>query len=261
MQRVKIGIEGLDQALKGGIPKGSTVLVSGSPGTGKTILCLSFVYYGATKFNEAGVFASTDQTEAEVRTMAKNFGWDIAELEKENKLRLFHLDVTSYKDMGYLATLEGLIREIGAKRLVIDSITTLMEFLTPVEVREMGFELIEAIGKIVPVPVSEATVARCVLMRLIKKLKEMGCTCLLTSELPESGEWLSRDTMSEFLCDGIIVLRYFEYATGKPRSLIVRKMRYSDHSTEVWDMEISEKGIIVKPPEKGLVIPKILDTS
>jgi len=75
--------------------------------------------------------------------------------------------------------------------------------------------------------------------------------------LPEEGNWLSRDTCSEFLADGVILLRYFEYAVGKPRSLMVRKMRYSDHSTEPWDMEISKEGIKVKPPEKGIVVPKL----
>ena len=60
MERVKTGIEGLDQALHGGIPKGNVILLSGSAGTGKTLVCLSFIYHGATKFNEPGIYISTD---------------------------------------------------------------------------------------------------------------------------------------------------------------------------------------------------------
>jgi circadian clock protein KaiC len=257
MQRVKTGIDGLDEALNGGIPRGNIILVSGSPGTGKTILCLSFLYSGATKFDEAGVFVSTDQTEDEIRELAGKFGWDLKKLEAKDMLRLFHLDVTRYEDMEYLGSIERLIREVKAKRLVVDSFSTLTEFLVPIESREERLKLFEVLEKIVPVPVSEAAIARRVLIKLVKKLREWGCTCLVTSELPEEGKWLSRDTVSEFLCDGIILLRYFEYATGRPRSLMVRKLRYSKHSTEPWDMGITDKGIVVKPPEKGIVVPRL----
>ena len=256
MERVPTGIEGLDQALNGGIPKGNVILVSGSAGTGKTLLGLSFIYYGATKFNEPGIFISTDQTPEEIRMQAKNFGWDLEELEKKNMLRLYHIDVTSEKDMAYLKKLDKLAKEINAKRIVLDSLTTVTEFLTPMEIKK-GTKLFQTLEAIVPVPMSEAIIAKNVLMRIIKHLKSTGCTCIVTSELPEEGNWLSRDTCSEFLADGVILLRYFEYATGKPRSLIVRKLRYSSHSTEPWDMDITEKGIEVKPPEKGIVVPKL----
>jgi len=256
MERVKTGIEGLDQALNGGIPKGNIILISGSAGTGKTLICLSFIYYGATKFNEPGIFISTDQTPEEIKAQAKNFGWDLEELEKRKMLRIYHIDITTEKDMVYLKKIDKLAKEIKAKRIVLDSLTTITEFLTPLEIKK-GSKLFETLEAIVPVPMSEAIIAKNVLMKIIKYLKSTGCTCLVTSELPEEGNWLSRDTCSEFLADGVILLRYFEYAVGRPRSLMVRKMRYSDHSTEPWDMEISKEGIKVKPPEKGIVVPKL----
>jgi len=256
MERVKTGIEGLDQALHGGIPKGNVILLSGSAGTGKTLVCLSFIYHGATKFNEPGIYISTDQTPEELRLQARNFGWDLEALEKKNMLRLYHVDVTSEKDMQYLKKLDKVAKEIKAKRVVLDSLTTVTEFLTPFEIRK-GMKLFETLEAISPVPMTEAIVAKNVLMKIINYLKSTGCTCLVTSELPEEGPWLSRDTCSEFLVDGIILLRYFEYAVGKPRSLMVRKLRYSDHSSEPWDMIISKEGITVKPPEKGIVVPKL----
>jgi len=256
MERVKTGIEGLDQALNGGIPKGNVILVSGSAGTGKTLIGLSFVYYGATKFNEPGILISTDQTPEEIKAQAKNFGWDLEDLEKKKMLRIYHIDVTKEKDMVYLKKVDKLAKEIKAKRIVLDSLTTVTEFLTPLEIKK-GTKLFETLEAIVPVSMSEAIVAKNVLMKIIKYLKSTGCTCIVTSELPEESPWLSRDTCSEFLVDGVILLRYFEFATGKPRSLMIRKMRYSDHSTEPWDMIITSKGIEVKPPEKGIVVPKL----
>jgi len=253
MERVKTGIEGLDQALNGGIPKGNIILISGSAGTGKTLICLSFIYYGATKFNEPGIFISTDQTPEEIKAQAKNFGWDLEELEKKKMLRIYHIDITTEKDMVYLKKIDKLAKEIKAKRIVLDSLTTITEFLTPLEIKK-GSKLFETLEAIVPVPMSEAIIAKNVLMKIIKYLKSTGCTCLVTSELPEEGNWLSRDTCSEFLADGVILLKALTITGEIGKSLIIRKMRYSDHDKDVHPLEITEEGVKVLPPEKGIKI-------
>jgi circadian clock protein KaiC len=252
MEKVKTGIEGLDEALNGGIPKGNVILVSGSAGTGKTFLGMSFLYYGAIKFNEPGVLVSTDQTEKEVREQAKDLNWNLEQLEKKKLLRIHHIDVTEEKDMGYLKKIEKLVKETKAKRVVIDSLTTLTEFLAPAEVKK-STKLFEALDSIVTVPLSESIVAKTILIKIIKKLKELGCTSIVTSELPEEGNWLSRDTVSEFLCDGVITLRPFKYAR-KDVDLIIVKLRYGSHSKDIHKIYITEKGVEVKPAEKGVVI-------
>jgi circadian clock protein KaiC len=252
MERVKTGIEGLDQALNGGIPKGNVILVSGSAGTGKTLIGLSFVYYGATKFNEPGILISTDQTPEEIKAQAKNFGWDLEDLEKKKMLRIYHIDVTEEKDMVYLKKVDKLAKEIKAKRIVLDSLTTVTEFLTPLEIKK-GTKLFETLEAIVPVSMSEAIVAKNVLMKIIKYLKSTGCTCIVTSELPEESPWLSRDTCSEFLVDGVITLRPFKYARNDIDLLVV-KLRYGSHSKDLHKIYITEKGVEVKPAEKGVVI-------
>jgi len=252
MERVKTGIDGLDEALGGGIPKGNVILVSGSAGTGKTLLALSFIYYGATKFNEPGIFISTDQTPEEIKEQAKNFGWNLEELEKKDLLRLYHIDVTQEKDMVYLKKLDKLVKEINAKRIVIDSLTTVTEFLTPLEIKK-GTKIFETLEALVPVPMSEAIIAKNILIKIIKYLKSTGCTCIVTSELPEEGQWLSRDTCSEFLTDGVITLRPFKYARNDVDLLVV-KLRYGNHSKDIHKIFITEKGVEVKPAEKGVII-------
>jgi circadian clock protein KaiC len=252
MERVKTGIEGLDEALKGGIPKGNVILVSGSAGTGKTLLSLSFIYYGATKYKEPGIYISTDQTPEELRTQAKAFGWDLEALEKSKMLRLYHIDVTEEKNMTYLKKLDKFAKEIKAKRIVLDSLTTITEFLTPFELKK-GTRLFETLEAITPVTMTEAIVAKNVLLKILNYLKATGCTSLVTSELPESGQWLSRDTVSEFLADGVITLRPFKYARSDIDLLVV-KLRYGNHSKDLYKINITEKGIEVKPAEKGVVI-------
>jgi circadian clock protein KaiC len=98
-------------------------------------------------------------------------------------------------------------------------------------------------------------VAKTTLFRLIGELKKLNCTTLLTSELPEQGNWLSRDTVSEFICDGVIILRYLEYAAGgMPRSMLVRKMRGTKYDTNVFSMDITDDGIKILPLKKGIVV-------
>lgn len=254
MERVKTGIVGLDNALMGGIPKGNVILVSGSAGTGKTLLVLSFIYYGATMYHEPGIFISTDQNPEEIRTQAKNFGWNLEELEKKKMLRLYHIDVTEEKDMHYLKAIDKMVKETKAKRLVIDSLTTITEYLAPMEFQKSkDAKLFDALDSIIPVTMSESIIAKNVLIRILKKIKSVGVTSMVTSELPEEGNYLSRDTVSEFLTDGVIMLKPFKYARGDV-DLIVAKLRYGNHSKDIHKISITENGVQVKPAEKGVII-------
>jgi KaiC/GvpD/RAD55 family RecA-like ATPase len=87
-------------------------------------------------------------------------------------------------------------------------------------------------------------------------LKSTGVTSLLIAEIPEEKtKALSRFGFEEFLADGIIILHYLEYAAGgTPRSLLIRKMRRTDHGTDIYPIEITKTGIKLLPPKKGLVL-------
>jgi circadian clock protein KaiC len=254
IEKIKTGIGELDKILLGGIPKGSTVLVSGAAGTGKTIFCLEFAYKGAQTFKEPSVYITTEQSEEELKKQLKTFGWDPEPLIKKNLLKIIKIDII--KGDSYINKITNIVKQIKAKRLVVDSLTTLSEFFVSADIEEKrGVELIKTIENIFPIPLSESLVAKTILFRLIGELKKLNCTTLLTSELPEQGNWLSRDTVSEFICDGVIILRYLEYAAGgMPRSILVRKMRGTKYDTSVFSMDITEDGIKILPLKKGIIV-------
>ncbi|MFX1559606.1 MAG: ATPase domain-containing protein, partial [Promethearchaeota archaeon] len=156
MTRAKTGITGLDELIGGGIIKGSTVLVSGQSGSGKTIFGLQFLYNGITKYNEPGVYVALETRPNELRAEATQFGWDLQDLEQKNALII--IDAASGKaglptsqkyalrrgfDMSTLA--EEIYRAIDdtkAKRLVIDCISGLgIRFNEPSEVRTELFRI------------------------------------------------------------------------------------------------------------------------
>ncbi len=132
---VQTGNRGLDAILKGGILKGHSILVEGGPGSGKTILALQFLYEGAMKMNEPGILLSLDVHPAKLYRDAAGFGWDLKRLEREGKLKLILASVQSTLEQlqGEKSPLEEEIRKIGARRIVVDSITLLRDMVTDVK--------------------------------------------------------------------------------------------------------------------------------
>lgn len=236
MERVKTGIPALDDLLGGGFPKGSTILVSGDSGTGKTIFCMQYLYWGATKDNEPGIMVTFEERPQDLRRECLQFGWDVAALEEEGKLAI--VDVTSTRsgapsreryvaprDMGVealITTVYQIGREIGASRVGIDSIPAL------------GL-MYEDRGEI-----------RRNLFKLSNLLLEMGVTAIMTTEKPMGG-YLGTYGFEEYLTRGVIALKIEEQSGQLRRSLIVRKMRETNHSMARVPYEITSKGIELVP--------------
>lgn len=129
------GIFGFDEISKGGIPRGRTTLITGGPGSGKTIFALQTLVNGARDFGEPGIFVAFEENSRQIVANASTFGWDLSELEKK---KLFFLDARVYPETinvgdfdltGMLAGIKAKVDEIGAKRIVFDSIDVLLTLL------------------------------------------------------------------------------------------------------------------------------------
>ncbi|MGF2617875.1 AAA family ATPase [Rossellomorea vietnamensis] len=121
---ISSGIEGLDTILHGGLPEGSSVLLDGAPGTGKTILGMQFLYEGATKYNENGIYITVEEFPDQIYKDMESFGWDLKRLEKEDKLRVICMSPeTLIEQMRRPNGLfEQMVKEVNCKRVVIDSL-------------------------------------------------------------------------------------------------------------------------------------------
>ena len=115
IELIKTGTKGLDNVLKGGLRKNSSLLITGAPGTGKTIMALQFIYYGAKTYNEDGIFISTEESLTDLRNYAKNFGMDLEELEKKGKIFLFEKPLATLK--GGIKSIKGLLDLIKKKNI------------------------------------------------------------------------------------------------------------------------------------------------
>jgi len=240
---VNTGVEGLDELLGGGLPKGRIVLVLGGPGTGKTILATQFLWKGISQYNENGIFVSLDENQYHYNAEMLKFGWDFKKAEEEGKF-LF-VDATRLSRVAMLKEkmlreetsslrgkqlhidrlieeLQAKIQQIGAKRVVLDTLASLFyRFMDPIERRTAGVDLIEA-------------------------LSDLGATTIVTTELSYLG--LERSLMDEeFLVHGVIMMQTLFSGGTTTRALQVEKMRSASINPNLVPYTIDKNGIEVFP--------------
>jgi KaiC/GvpD/RAD55 family RecA-like ATPase len=226
--RVPTGIPGLDELIQGGIPRGASILLSGGPGTGKTIFCLQYIYNGALKYNEPGIFISFEEGRKNLWWNVENFKWkEFVNLQKKGMIEFRHIGRMEPYEFAErfdfeLEKIKAMVERIGAKRLVVDSTTAFAMWLNSgAEVRHYLFKLID-------------------------EMKKLGTTTILTCEVECTKTRFSRFEVEEFVVDGVISLFF------KPprRVLFIRKMRGTKQDLKLHPYEVTEEGIAVNPVEE-----------
>ncbi|MEM1598237.1 MAG: KaiC domain-containing protein [Pyrobaculum sp.] len=228
--RVRTYVPGFDEILYGGVPDRSVVLLSGGPGTGKSILGKQFLFNGLKK-GEAGVFVALEEHPVAVRRSFRHFGWDVAQYEREGKFAIVDAFtggigaaaqrekyvVKQVDDVHELSdALRQAIRDTGARRVVIDSVSTL--YLT------------------------KPAMARATIMTLKRVIAGLGCTAFFVSQV-SVGERGFGGPGVEHAVDGIVRLDLDEVDGKLYRSIIVWKMRDTKHSMLRHPMEIKDNGV------------------
>jgi KaiC/GvpD/RAD55 family RecA-like ATPase len=246
MDRVPTGIKGFDELIEGGIPKGFTVLYCGSPGTGKTIFALQYLYNGAKMFNEKSIYITFEQKRQDLIDQAKQFGWDLEELEKNNLLKLY---TVSIKELGVetAGLIANFVRDGGYKRLVIDSLSTLTTY-APIYTAKDEQCIKDYLGNNVffSPPIIGDNLVKKYIYTFLDDLRQLtDVTTIVVGEAPIRGDYISRDTISEFVCDGIISVTFESLGGGYSRSMIVRKMRNTKNDQDLHPLEIGKEGIVV----------------
>jgi len=236
LKRVRTGIKGLDNIIGGGLPEKSITLVSGPPGSGKSIFCFQFLYEGIKK-GEKCLFLTLDKKVNGLLIQAKKLGFDFQPAMEKKLAKFLFLNVN--KKLVY----ESMTNEILSgeyNRVVLDSITPLSEMPIFTKGMESNFDISIINSEEVPTN-TNLPVRRLHLRFIIDALETSETTSIVTSELPMGSSLLSRDGISEFLADGVIILNFDP--TMDRRKLSVMKMRNTKHTLRPQDIEIIEGGI------------------
>ncbi|MBN1385669.1 hypothetical protein JW968_01700 [Candidatus Woesearchaeota archaeon] len=244
--RIPTGIQGFDELVQGGFPRGSSILYTGTPGTGKSIFGMQFIYNGALKFKEKGAYVTFEETADEIKEQATMFGWDFDKLEKAGKVKIISIPARQITDTTSTEII-NLVKKDGYKRLVIDSLSTL-SINAPIYNVMGDVRVKDVVGDNVffsPPVVGDVLIKKFIYGFIddLKSMKDVTTICI--SETPKESEYLSRDTISEFLCDGVIVVSFESLGGAYSRSLLVRKLRRTKNDEDIHPVEISEKGLVV----------------
>jgi circadian clock protein KaiC len=228
-RRLSTGIAELDTMMSGGIPEGDSVLVSGSSGTGKSLLASQFIAEGIRQ-GEPAIVAVFEERPRGYMERAKNFGLDLEGHQKDGKLEILYLRPLDLSVDETLQEILKAVERIDAKRLVIDSIA--------------GFEMALAPGF--------RTDFRESLYRMLGSLAGIGVTIMSTVELEESFTDFRFSNFSvSFLADDIIRLSYVEIESQLRKILMIVKMRGSGYSNDIREYQITPEGFVIGPRLKG----------
>lgn len=135
IDKAATGIPGFDGMTGGGIPVGCTTLIAGEAGAGKTVFALQSLVGGARDHGEPGIFVAFEEHSNRIVGNARQFGWNLPELQKQN---LFFLDAQPDPDLvqsgefgleGMLSRLDTKINELGAKRIAFDAIDVILSLI------------------------------------------------------------------------------------------------------------------------------------
>ncbi|MDD3083777.1 MAG: ATPase domain-containing protein [Candidatus ainarchaeum sp.] len=239
VNRIATGINGFDELIEGGLPQGSLTLVSGNPGTGKSIFCMQAAYNVAAK-GKLALYVSFEQTEKILEEQLTQFGLDIKKLN--GKLKLLFLDPN---DPDVMSTIQKEAKKINSEFIVVDSLASLTSGPSN---QSANFTAQQIMDSVIPVPIDSENLARMKVKLILDTIRNTKATAMLTSEIIHGQDGYSRDTLSEFLCDAIIVLHSVEGEEGF-RTLTIPKIRLTKQKSGIYSFEMTKKGIIVKSSE------------
>jgi circadian clock protein KaiC len=226
INRCPTGIPGFDRISLGGFVRNSDNLIVGGPGSGKTTFLLQFLWNGATKYNENGLYCSFEPDIIETLNDAMGYGWDFSKLSAEGKIKFMRFSpetsIDELKD-----ELKKMISKNDIKRICFDPVSVLaLNLCDQGKIRKTIFDL----------------------SSLMKRLK---VTTIFADESLEGdmnwtsgGEWTKTDIL-RFLSDSVTVFYENGISGIGDRAIRIAKMRRTGHERKAFGMAIGNKGIEV----------------
>lgn len=226
-RRVTTGVAGLDEMTRGGFFDGTIILASGATGTGKTLMVAEFIAGGARN-GQQGLLLAFEESRQQVERNARGWGHDFARYEAQGLLDVVALypEVAGLDD--HFVQIQEMVERLRPRRVAIDSLSAL-----------------ERLG-------SERSYYEFVL-RLTTYLKQQGVVALMTLATPVllGGPSVTEGHISA-VADGIVLLRYVEVDGRVRRGVTVLKLRGSGHDSEIREYQITDSGMIVGEPFRGV---------
>ena len=237
---VKTGIVGFDALLDQGIPQGTSVLVAGGTGTGKTIFCLQTLF-NAAKNGEKCLYLSFEESEQRLKKHLDDFKWDWRDLEKKGLLKIVRKEPFSMT-----ASIEAMLAKAKGELLI--DINEVLEIIPN------GFQpdiiAVDSITAIASAFGKKEDGYRIFIEQLFRYFETLTITSFFISETEQMPTIYSGSGIEEFLADGVIVFYAIKQGNIRENALEVLKLRGAKHQKKIVAMQITDKGIEVYPEQE-----------
>ena len=244
---ITTGITGFDDLFKNGIPKGSSILVAGGAGSGKTNFCLQILAHHAS-LGKKCYFMGFKESQEKLVTYMKNFGWDLQKYIDSGNLKIkrfltseiYYYDKKSGSDIQAMMTKD------------VDPLLMELEPLTIVD--DVGFKpdfiVLDSLTSLSSTFRGKEQYYRFYVERLFRYFEETGSTNFLITETKQVPEIYSPTGVEEFLADGVVVFYNFRRDKGREKAIEILKMRGEEHQKKIFEMNITNKGIEIYPEKE-----------
>jgi circadian clock protein KaiC len=237
LERVKTGVNAFDELVMGGLPRARTTVVSGTPGSGKTVFATQFLANGITAHGENGVLVTFEEPPADIEANMRGFGWELAKWRREGRLAFVDASPPSSDELvvgdfdlaGLLSRIQHAVKMANAKRVVLDSLTQLFDHF-----------------------IGDPKILRRELFHISSALKKAGLTVLMTAERNSEYGEITRHRLEEFVADNVVILRNVLHREKRRRTIEVLKMRGSHHAEGEAPFTLLENQGVVAVPLSSL---------
>lgn len=221
-ERLKTGIAKFDALLGEGIPRGSSLLVAGVAGTGKTILLMEFVYRGALN-GEKGIVFTFEETEERLRASARGLGWQLDREIERGMVEIVFIPQPDIMVERHLLMMRERIESFGARRVAVDSVSVFLHKVKDAQIsREKTFQLAS----------------------VVQNVQAVG---LFATDIPYGSSQISRFGVEETVVDGVVLLSATERGLERQRYVEVYKLRNTAHLKGRHNLSIGPGGLAIFP--------------
>lgn len=243
IERCPTGINGFDSLISGGFPRGRTILLSGGCGTGKTAFGVEFIYNGAVKYNEPGIFIALEQNPLFLKADMYGFGYDLERVEREGGVRIIDASLSRRGSDAFIkskkSSTELPLITLPENFKIDDVNRRIKEIANQINAKRVVIDSISSIGDII----KGGSEVRDTVLEMNYSLQDAELTSIIISDTIDEGSVIPEQAVEEYVADGVVTLRTNEALNT--RTLRIKKMRGTKHTLKPMVFELTPNGIKV----------------
>lgn len=231
LKKLETGVPGLDVLTLGGIPEGRSTLIAGKSGTGKTVVGLQ-IASNLARHGIKTIVLAVEESPEDMQDSGDTLGLGITRLVRDGKLHFANISrpmdgptIVSgdYDLFGLIHRIEAMVKQTGARAVILDSATALFSPRPPQEAMRSHF------------------------FQLVYTLRSLGLTSIILAEAPGDYGQLTTMGVEDYVCDLTLILRNIIDGGRRRRSIEVNKYRRSAHYKGEYSCTVTTRGLAVFP--------------